>query len=117
MSANLPRLHTDLNLDIKQGFQQPLVAIQTILPDEQVSEGTALILFIQAFGGTIFISVAQNVFNNQLIQNVIAQRIPINPAALLATGATELTNLVEPRYLDPLRVAYNQSLTQVSRIC
>ena len=107
--------HADRTIHFNQGFQQPLIAIQTILPNEQVAEGTALIMFIQALGGTISISVAQNVFNNKLIKNVLEQRIPVDPATLLTHGATELTNTVDPKYIGQLRVAYNKSLTQVSR--
>lgn len=94
------------------GLQQPLIAVQTALPDRQVSEGTAIITFIQAFGGTIFISVAQNVFNNQLLANVALRNIPINPAALLSEGATRLAELAPEGFLEPLREAYNAALTQ-----
>ncbi|KAI9685961.1 MAG: hypothetical protein M1820_010699 [Bogoriella megaspora] len=94
------------------GLQQPLIAIQTALPDHQVSEGTAIMIFVQTFGGTVFIAVAQNVFNNKLIENVIAQHIPVNPAALLSQGALQISKLVEPQFLDELKYAYNKSLTQ-----
>ncbi|TKX25777.1 MFS transporter-like protein 32 [Elsinoe australis] len=94
------------------GLQQPLIAVQTALPDRQVSEGTAIITFIQAFGGTIFISVAQNVFNNQLLSNVLARNIPINPAALLSEGATQLAELAPEGFFELLREAYNAALTQ-----
>ncbi|KAF2717068.1 MFS general substrate transporter [Polychaeton citri CBS 116435] len=84
------------------GLQQPLVAIQTILPDEQVDEGTAVIVFLENLGGAIFLAVAQNVFSNKLISNTIAERIPVNTAALLSTGATGIDELVEPQYLSQL---------------
>lgn len=77
-------------------------------------EGTSIIIFIQTFGGSIFIAVAQSVFNNKLVSNVIAQRIPVNPGALLSQGATQLARLVDTRYLDGLRLAYNNSITEVS---
>ena len=89
------------------------MAVQTALPSYQISEGTAIIIFVQTFGGTIFISVAQNVFNNKLIENVIDQKIPVNPAALLSQGATQVSNLVDPQYLDALKFAYNAAITQV----
>ena len=95
------------------GLQLPLIAIQTALPPHQVSEGTAIIIFVQTFGGTIFISVAQNVFNNKLVENIIKQQVPVNPAALLFAGATQISSLVEPRFLDQLKFAYNEAITQV----
>ncbi|PNS21562.1 hypothetical protein CAC42_921 [Sphaceloma murrayae] len=93
-------------------LQQPLIAVQTALPDRQVSEGTAIITFIQAFGGTIFISVTQNVFNNQLLANVALRNIPVNPADLLSEGATRIAELAPEGFLEPLREAYNAALTQ-----
>lgn len=94
-------------------MQVPLIAIQKVLPETQVAEGTSIIIFIQTFGGSIFLAVAQSVFNNTLISNVLAQRIPVSPGALLSEGATQLANLVGPEYLDRLRLAYNDSITQV----
>ena len=105
-----------LSSNCQQGLQQPLIAVQTALPDYQVSEGTAIIIFVQTFGGAIFISVAQNVFNNKLIQNVIAAGIPVDPGALLSEGATDISSLVAPKYLDQLKFAYNTSITQVHHL-
>ncbi|KAH8730333.1 major facilitator superfamily domain-containing protein [Phaeosphaeriaceae sp. PMI808] len=94
------------------GLNQPLIAAQTALPPFQIAEGTAVIIFMQTFGGTVFIAVAQNVFNNKLISNVLASGIPVNPAALLSVGATKLQTLVEAKYLNQLQLAYNESITQ-----
>ncbi|KAH8690387.1 major facilitator superfamily domain-containing protein [Phaeosphaeriaceae sp. PMI808] len=44
------------------GFQIPTVVAQTILPLQDVSTGVAFVLFIQMLGGTVFNSVAQNIF-------------------------------------------------------
>lgn len=96
------------------GLNQSLIAVQAALPPFQIAEGTAVIIFMQTFGGTIVIAVAQNVFNNKLISNVLAAGIPVNPAALLFVGATRLQTLVEPQYFDRLQSAYNESITQVS---
>lgn len=96
------------------GLNQPLIAVQTALPNHQIAEGTAVIIFMQTFGGTIFIAVAQNVFNNKLIANVRAQAIPVDPVALLSVGATQLQKLVDPQYFGRLQLAYNESITQVS---
>lgn len=96
-----------------QGLQVPLIAIQRVLPETQVAEGTSIIIFLQTFGGSIFLAVAQSIFNNKLVSNVIAQQIPVSPGALLSQGATQLSQLVGPQHLDALKVAYNESITQV----
>lgn len=37
----------------------------------------------------------------------------MNPGALLSEGATQLGNVVGPQYLDALKIAYNDSITEV----
>jgi len=88
--------------------------VQAILPDSQVAEGTAIIIFVQTFGGAIFISVAQSVFNNQLVRNVVAAGLQINSGDLLSRGATQLISLVDPAELPVLKTAYNKAITQVN---
>lgn len=97
----------------RQGLQVPLIAIQRVLPETQVAEGTSIIIFLQTFGGSIFLAVAQSIFNNKIVSNVVAQQIPVSPGALLSEGATQLSRLVGPQYLDALKFAYNESITQV----
>jgi hypothetical protein len=71
------------------------------------------VIFMQTFGGTIVIAVAQNVFNNKLISNILAAGIPVDPASLLSAGATKLQGLVQPQYFAQLQLAYNKSIAQV----
>jgi hypothetical protein len=66
-------------LGVGFGLQQALVTVQAVLPLHQVPTGTALVMFMQTFGGALFVSVAQNVFNNRLgTSNVCARRRPRN---------------------------------------
>ncbi|KAL3432238.1 MFS general substrate transporter [Aspergillus tetrazonus] len=95
------------------GLQQPLIAIQTALPENQVAEGTAVILFIQTFGGAIFLAVGQNVLSSRLIANVRDSNIPIDARSLLSQGATSLESIVPSEYLPELRNAYNKALVHV----
>ena len=96
-----------------QGLQQSLVAVQTALPGKQASEGIAIIIFTQTLGAAIFLSIAQSVFENQLLGNIQAGGIPVNPKALLSAGATSLSLRVPSQYLEQLRVAYNAAVVQV----
>jgi MFS family permease len=92
------------------GTQQPLIVAQTVLPATDVPIGTALLTFAQLFGGALFVSVAQNVFTNQLIKN-LGDLPDVNPAVVLNTGATQLQNSVPPELLRSVLVAYNAALT------
>ncbi|KAI9832650.1 MAG: hypothetical protein M1819_004235 [Sarea resinae] len=48
------------------GFQQPLMAAQTVLPLSDVPTGTATILFFELLGGALLVSVSQSIFTNHL---------------------------------------------------
>lgn len=106
--------HSQIAKQHLQGVQQPLIAIQTALPEHQVSEGTAIMIFMQNFGGAITLAAAQSVFSNTLVKNVDAKNIPIDTGALLLEGATRISSLVPQEYLQTLRQAYSKSVTEVS---
>lgn len=94
------------------GMQQTLMAVQTCLPPRDVAIGTAIIMFSQTLGGSLFVSVGQNVFQNQLLKNLKAA-VPDFPAGIvLSTGATDLKNAVPHEFIARVLVAYNAALTQ-----
>ena len=94
------------------GMQQMLVAVQTALPKNDIPIGTAIMMFSQTLGGALFISVGQNVFTNQLIQNLKSAVPDLNPGIVLAVGATELKSQIEARFIGGVLAAYNTALTQ-----
>ncbi|KAL9052160.1 MAG: hypothetical protein Q9162_005555 [Coniocarpon cinnabarinum] len=100
-------------IGIGMGMQQPLIAVQAVLPLPDVPVGTATIMFCQTLGGALFISVGQNVFSNQLLNNLIKDLPDYNPAAVLAVGATTLKSAIPAQYLQQVLRAYNDTLTQV----
>ncbi|KAL8813215.1 MAG: hypothetical protein Q9223_000968 [Gallowayella weberi] len=77
------------------GMNQPLMAAQTVLPLNDVSIGTALVIFGQTLGGAIFVSAAQNVFTNTLLSNLARSLPEINPGIVLSAGATALRSVIE----------------------
>jgi hypothetical protein len=95
------------------GFQQPLMAVQTVLDIEDVPTGTSLIIFLQTLGGALFVAVSQNIFTNKLVEFVgeYVPEIP-DPTFILAVGATSVENVVEPAFLAGVKLAFNDSLTQ-----
>ncbi|KAJ5409073.1 hypothetical protein N7509_002956 [Penicillium cosmopolitanum] len=94
------------------GMQQPMMVMQTALNPMDVPSGTAIVMFSQTLGGAIFVSVGQNVFQNQLFQN-LAHYAPDAPAAeLISAGATMLRTLVQGDELHRVLVAYNAAIMQ-----
>ncbi|KAI4246681.1 MAG: hypothetical protein LQ352_006328 [Teloschistes flavicans] len=81
------------------GMNQPLMAAQTVLPLDDVSIGTALVIFAQTLGGAIFVSAAENIFTNNLLSNLEQSLPSIDPAVVLAAGATQLRKVVEAQGL------------------
>ncbi|KAF1992177.1 major facilitator superfamily transporter [Aulographum hederae CBS 113979] len=99
-----------LGLGIGTGMQQANLAVQNCLPREDVPTGAAVIFFFQTLGGTLFVSVAQNVFIDELISR--SADIPgLDPRLIVNTGATELRRFVDPNELPRVLVAYNEALT------
>ncbi|KAL8928676.1 MAG: hypothetical protein Q9172_000814 [Xanthocarpia lactea] len=99
-------------LGVGFGMQQPLIAVQTVLPLEDVPIGTTVIIFLQTLGGALFISVGQNIFNNRLISNLVADVPSLDPALVLRTGATDLKEAVDPAVIGDVLSAYNSAITQ-----
>ena len=93
---------------VGMGMQQTLIAVQTVLPTKDIPIGTAIAMFTQTLGGALFISVAQNVFTNSLLNNILATAVPgMDVSKILATGATELRTQIDPQFLPIVQQAYN----------
>lgn len=94
------------------GMQQPMIVAQTALKAEDVPSGTAIVMFAQTLGGSIFVSVAQNVFQNQLFHNILTNVPNADAAKLASAGATMLRNVVPAPMLHRVLVAYNDAIMQ-----
>jgi hypothetical protein len=92
------------------GMQQPLISVQASLKDSDVPIGTAIMMFAQLLGGALFISVAQNVFQNELIENVAAAVPGLDTMMVVNVGATQLQTQIPSQYLPAVLVAYNRAL-------
>ncbi|KAJ5769666.1 hypothetical protein N7520_004225 [Penicillium odoratum] len=94
------------------GMQQPMIVAQTALKAEDVPSGTAIMMFTQTLGGSIFLSVAQNIFQNQLFHNLAVDAPGANATELVSGGATLLRSAVSGPLLHRVLVAYNEAITQ-----
>ncbi|KAL0933409.1 major facilitator superfamily transporter [Colletotrichum truncatum] len=96
-----------------QSMQTPLMVVQTVLPMSEIPLGTALVMFLQTFGGAIFISVAQNVFTNELRASLARELPNINATAIVDGGANtiRLPGVIPSDALDSVIRIYSKSLT------
>ncbi|KAK1599396.1 major facilitator superfamily transporter [Colletotrichum navitas] len=92
-------------------FQAPNLAAQTVLDKKDVPIGASAMFFSQTLGGAVFISVGQNVLNNELVKRV--RGLPgLQGIDLKGTGATTLTKLPAD-VRGPVLEAYNEALRVV----
>ena len=103
-------------LGVGFGMQQPIICVQTVLDLVDVPVGTAMIVFVQMFGGALFVSVGQNVFTNHLISGVAASAPGLNPDIVTRTGATSLRQDIPAKYLAGVQTAYNAALTKTWQV-
>lgn len=93
------------------GMQQSATAIRNVLPKEDVPIGMSLVFFTQSLGGTVFMSVAQNIFATSVVNGL--SKIPglgLDPDMIVNTGATELRNYVSPKNFDSVFSEYNEAI-------
>ena len=90
-----------------------VTAIQTNLPAEDASLGSAYVLFAQYFGGAIFAAVSKTVFTSSIPSAVSKYAPGLNSTLLINSGVTELRQKVPTEYLDGAILAYNQSINHV----
>ncbi|PNP44417.1 hypothetical protein TGAMA5MH_03820 [Trichoderma gamsii] len=94
------------------GRQQTMVAAQTVLPLTDVAIGSAVMVFSQSIGGSVFLSAGQSVFNHALGQGVRKFAAGLDPTIVTNTGATALRNVIEPKFLPGVIRAYNDAVVQ-----
>lgn len=94
------------------GMQQPLMAVQAVLSDKDLPTGTAVVVFTQTLGGSLFVSVSQNVFSNKLVEYVGDYAPGLDPATVLSAGATSIQKIIPSEFLDGVTLAYNDALMQ-----
>lgn len=102
-------------LGLGVGMQQSNMAAQTVLAPRDVPTGVSVMLFAQTLGGAVFVSVAQNVFANSLVEGLAG--VPgLDPAMIVNTGATMLRKVVAPQNLGIVVSAYNVALTKAYNV-
>ncbi|KAJ7158473.1 major facilitator superfamily domain-containing protein [Mycena filopes] len=99
-----------LGLGCGAGMNQPVMAAQAVLPLADVPTGTALIMFLQMMGGSLFVSVAQAAFENRLTSGLRADVPGVDPGVVLRAGATSLKDAVPAALVGEVLEVYNAAL-------
>ncbi|MCJ1296184.1 hypothetical protein MMC34_007750 [Xylographa carneopallida] len=93
-------------------IQQPITAAQAHLPAAQANIGSALVLFFQYLGATLFITFGQTVFISRLGPNLSEFAPSVSAADVMSIGATQVRQTFSGAELAGVVLAYNQALTQ-----
>ncbi|KAK1145826.1 hypothetical protein N8T08_003772 [Aspergillus melleus] len=101
-----------LGMGVGTGIQQHMLVYQTVLEPIDVPTATAIGMFLQTLGGAIFVSVAQNVFSNQLRSGLVSLAPNVDSEKVIAAGATMLREAVDKADLPGVLQAYNDAITQ-----
>ncbi|OAA77138.1 Major facilitator superfamily domain, general substrate transporter [Akanthomyces lecanii RCEF 1005] len=100
------------------GLELPNIAVQTVLPEKDVAIGTSLVVLARSLGGAIFISAAQNVFNEHIISGMRGRVPEIDYSVVLNSGATELQKTIkdvapgQANILSRVLNVYNDAIVQ-----
>ncbi|KAH0598340.1 hypothetical protein MHUMG1_03638 [Metarhizium humberi] len=96
--------------------QAPNMAAQTVLAKQDVAIGASLMFFAQTLFGAIFVSVGQNVLDNQLTDRL--RDIPGMNHDLInkSTGATSILDDIDTKYRASALEAYNDALRVVFEV-
>ncbi|KAH8585724.1 major facilitator superfamily domain-containing protein [Bisporella sp. PMI_857] len=103
-------------IGIGLGLQIPLIAVQAVLDMSEIPIATALVIFMQLFGASIFVSAGNSVLTNRVI-NYISKNIPdVDAVSAVDAGATNIRNIIPAKELQGVLEVYNDALTQVFEI-
>ncbi|KAH7159859.1 major facilitator superfamily domain-containing protein [Dactylonectria estremocensis] len=95
------------------GMQMPIISIQANTPPEITSIATAVLVFAQTFGGAVFVSISNVIFNNKL-KNELTVRLPhLDADTIIDAGATAVAKVVPSKDLPGALAAYAKGVDSV----
>ncbi|THZ77797.1 putative major facilitator superfamily transporter [Aureobasidium pullulans] len=93
------------------GIQIPFIAVQVVLDEKDMPSGNAIAIFFNSLGGAVSISIAQNIFANTLVKDIIKNVPGLDPAAVISAGATHVREVVSAEQLPGVLSAYSNAVT------
>ena len=110
-NANLDKILTGFGLGLV--LQGPNIAVQTVLPDSEVSIGLSLLNFVSFLAGSVFITASQTLLENKLAQRLEGLIPGLDTSALADGGATSLRSMVSKEKLSIVLDVYNDSIRSI----
>ncbi|KAH8810862.1 putative efflux pump antibiotic resistance protein [Xylogone sp. PMI_703] len=97
------------------GEEQGLYMVQTTLPENDVATGVGIVLFVQTFGGALFVSVAQAVFLENISKALKTLAPNLDPHSVLNGASASLPG--SPVQVSPeLQTVYSLAIKDALRV-
>lgn len=98
------------------GEEQGLYMVQTTLPENDVATGVGIILFVQTFGGALFVSVAQSVFLENISKTLKTLAPNLDPHSVLNGVLTGLPGSTHSQVSPELQAIYGVAIKDALRV-
>ncbi|TVY37366.1 Dehydrocurvularin exporter [Lachnellula subtilissima] len=95
------------------GSQIPMTALQAFSKPENVASTTGIMLMCNSVSGAYFVTAAQSIFANRLLQRLASTAPNIDAAIVLATGATDIQRIFSGGDLVAVLDAYMSGIKDV----
>nr|POF13866.1 mfs gliotoxin efflux transporter glia [Quercus suber] len=97
--------------------QLAVIVAQAISTRDDLSTASAMAIFFQLLGGAVWISVAQAIFENRLIQSLTAQIPGLSMESIVSAGATGITTILTPDQLPAALSSFLNGLHATFALC
>ncbi|KAG4418453.1 hypothetical protein IFR04_008438 [Cadophora malorum] len=94
-------------------MQQPLTAIQAVIPKSRLAVGNSFLMFCQILGGALFVSFGQTIFSNALKPALRKYAPEVDPETVYAVGASAFRTVIAKEQVTGVVLAYNDALNKV----
>ncbi|KAF7552347.1 hypothetical protein G7Z17_g4399 [Cylindrodendrum hubeiense] len=92
--------------------QVPFIAVQVVLPDDDMPTACALVIFSRLFGGAVGLSIASNLFSGELFRQLAGAPGGIDANAIKDAGASDLESAVPAAVLPLVRRAFGYAVSR-----
>ncbi|KAJ4251386.1 hypothetical protein NW762_011367 [Fusarium torreyae] len=110
--AKAVALLTFLGVAVGLGLQGPQVALQAVLPAEDVSLGGAVLTFGSGMGSALWICASATLFQDRLSKEIQEAAPGTNTTGLQETGLSKLRESIGPERLKSVLSGYENAVVQ-----
>ncbi|RSL75153.1 hypothetical protein CEP51_011142 [Fusarium floridanum] len=92
--------------------QVPFIAVQVVLPDDDMPTACALVVFFRLLGGAVGLSVASNLFSGELFRRLKGAPAGIDAKTIRDAGAADLAKAVPAAALPLVQRAFSYAVSR-----